>query len=105
MVTTRKVILYHNSILPWYSGKRTICRSIIGNIPDSKTVKNLLADLDILGFSKVKLVVDRGFFSEDNINGLYKEHLKFLMSVKISLAFVKKELDVIYDDFRTFVTL
>lgn len=63
---------------------------------------NLLADLDILGFSKVKLVMDRGFYSEGNINGLYKEHLKFLMSVKISLAFVKKELDAIYDNFRTF---
>jgi len=84
------------SNLPFYY------RKLAGNIPDSKTVRNLLADLDILGFSKVKLVMDRGFFSEDNINGLYKEHLKFLMSVKISLAFVKKELDVIYNGFRTF---
>ncbi len=84
------------SNLPFYY------RKLAGNIPDSKTVKNLLADLDILGFSKVKLVMDKGFYSTDNINALFREHLKFLMSVKMSLAFVKKELDTIYDGFRSF---
>ncbi len=34
-------------------------------------VKHLLEDLDILGFGKTKFVMDRGFYSEDNINGLY----------------------------------
>lgn len=90
------LVFGEDSNLPFYY------RKLAGNIPDSKTVKNLLADLDILGFSKVKLVMDRGFYSEENINCLYKEHLKFLISVKTSLAFVKKELDAIYDDFRTF---
>lgn len=84
------------SNLPFYY------RKLAGNIPDSKTVKNLLADLDILGFSRVKLVMDKGFYSTDNINALFREHLKFLMSVKMSLAFVKKELDTIYDGFRSF---
>jgi len=84
------------SNLPFYY------RKLAGNIPDVKTVKNLLADLDTFGFKKVKLVMDRGFYSEDNINALYKEHLKFLVSVKTSLSFVRKELDAVYDDFRTF---
>nr|WP_291957094.1 IS1634 family transposase [Mahella sp.] len=90
------LVFGEDSNLPFYY------RKLAGNRRDSKTVKNLLADLDILGFPKVKLVMDRGFYSEDNINGLYKEHLKFLISVKTSLNFVKKELDAIYDDFRTF---
>jgi len=90
------LVFGEKSNLPFYF------RKLAGNIPDVKTVKNLLADLDILGFSKVKLVMDRGFYSEDNINALYKEHLKFLVSAKISLSFVKKELDAIYDDFVTF---
>ena len=90
------LVFGEDSNLPFYY------RKLAGNIPDSKTVKNLLVDLDVLGFSKVKLVMDRGFYSEENINGLYKEHLKFLISVKTSLTFVKKELDAIYDDFRTF---
>lgn len=84
------------SNLPFYY------RQLSGNIPDSKTIKNLLADLNVLGFSKVKLVMDRGFYSETNVNALYKEHLKFLLAVKTSLRFVRRELDVIYDEFRSF---
>ena len=90
------LVFGEESHLPFYY------RQLSGNIPDSKTVKNLLADLNTLGFSKVKLVMDRGFYSESNINALYKNHLKFLLSVKTSLRFVRKELDVIYDGFRSF---
>ncbi len=77
-------------------------RKLAGNIPDSKTIKGLLAELDVLGFSKVKLVMDRGFYSEDNINALFKKHLKFLISVRMSLSFTRQHLDPIYDQFRTF---
>ncbi len=63
----------------------------------------LLEDLDILGFSKTKFVMDRGFYSEDNINGLYKEHIKFLVGTKLSLKFIRRHLDEIYDDVRMFV--
>lgn len=73
-----------------------------GNIPDSKTVKHLLEDLDILGFGKTKFVMDRGFYSEDNINGLYHEHVKFLVGTRLSLKFIKKNLDDVYDDIRMF---
>jgi transposase len=90
------LVFGEKSNLPFYY------RKLAGNIPDSKTVKNLLVELDIIGFSKVKLVMDRGFYSEDNINALFKEHLKFLISVKMSLAFIRKALDNIYGRFRTF---
>jgi transposase len=46
--------------------------------------------------------MDRGFYSKENIDALFKEHLKFLISVKMSLSFIRKELDAIYDRFRTF---
>jgi transposase len=90
------LVFGEKSNLPFYY------RKLAGNIPDSKTVKHLLATLDVLGFSKVKLVMDRGFYSEVNINALYKEHLKFLISVKMSLTFIREELDIIYDGFRAF---
>lgn len=77
-------------------------RKLAGNIPDSKTVTHLLAELDILGFKKIKLVMDRGFYSEANINSLFKDHVKFLIGAKMSLSFIRKELDVIYDTFRDF---
>ncbi|SCP99995.1 hypothetical protein SAMN05421730_10852 [Anaerobium acetethylicum] len=70
-----------------------------------KTVQNLLCDLSTLGFDKVKLVMDRGFYSEANINALLKEHLKFIVATKISLSIVRAELDKIYDELATFPNL
>jgi len=90
------MVFGESSNLPFYY------RKLAGNIPDVKTVKHLLADLDTLGFTKVKLAMDRGFYSEDNINDLYKEHLKFLIAGKMSLNFIRKELEPIYDKFRSF---
>lgn len=90
------LVFGEESGLPFYY------RKLAGNIPDSKTVKHLLEDLDILGFGKTKFVMDRGFYSEDNINGLYREHVKFLIGVKLSLKFIKSNLDAIYDDIRMF---
>ncbi len=90
------LVFGEKSGLPFYY------RKLAGNIPDSRTVKHLLEDLDILGLGKTKFVMDRGFYSEDNINGLYKEHIKFLVGVKLSLKFIKSNLDDVYDDIRMF---
>lgn len=90
------LIFGEKSGLPFYY------RKLAGNIPDAKTVKHLLEDLDILGFGKTKFVMDRGFYSEDNINGFYREHVKFLVGVRLSLKFIKRHLDEIYDDIRMF---
>jgi len=77
-------------------------RKLAGNNPDSKTVRRLLDELNILGYSKVKLVMDRGFYSEDNINDFFRNHVKFLISVKMSLSVIRKELDPIYDSIQDF---
>ena len=84
------------------SGLPFYYRKLAGNIPDSKTVRNLLAELEILDCNKIKLVMDRGFYSESNINDLYKNHIKFLIGVKISLVLVRDALDSIYDTMRSF---
>lgn len=75
------------SRLPFYY------RKLPGNITDVKTIRNLLADIDFLQLNKVKLVMDRGFFSEQNINDLYRNHHKFIIAVKTSLKLVKNKLD------------
>ena len=90
------LVFGEKSGLPFYY------RKLAGNIPDSKTVKHLLEELDILGFGKAKFVMDRGFYSEDNINGLYREHVKFIVGARLSLKFIKKNLDRVYDDIRMF---
>ena len=77
-------------------------RKLAGNIPDSKTVKHLLADLNTLGFTKSKLVLDRGFYSVDNVNALLKDHVKFLMGGLMTLDLIRSNLEGLYDRFRTF---
>jgi hypothetical protein len=74
------------SNLPFYY------RKLPGNISDVQTVKNLLADMDFFTFKKIKLVMDRGFYSEANINALYQHHLKFLIGAKVTLKYVQAEL-------------
>ncbi len=45
---------------------------------------------------------NRGFYSEDNINGLYREHVKFLVGARLSLKFIRKNLDDVYEDILMF---
>jgi transposase len=76
-----------NSRLPVYY------RKLPGNITDVKTLQNLLADIDFLNLEKVQLVMDRGFYSEGNINALFRQHYKFLIATRTSLLFVRRKLD------------
>ena len=82
------------SRLPFYY------RKLAGNIPDVKTLKKLLADMNSLDYRKFKVVLDRGFFSAANINNLYKYHMKFLIGAKLSLKLVKTHLDKVRDEMR-----
>ena len=72
------------------SGLPFYYRKIAGNIPDVKTIREFIRELDILGYEKIKLVMDRGYYSAENINALYKEHMKFLCGTSTTLSFAKK---------------
>ena len=71
------------------SGLPFYYRKLAGNIPDVKTLNELLKEFDVLGYGKVKLVLDRGYYSADNINGMYKNHLKFLVGANTTVSYVK----------------
>lgn len=75
------------------SGLPFYYRKLPGNITDVKIVKQLVGEFNVLGYQKVKIVLDRGFYSRKNINELYKAHQKFLIGVKLSLTYVKEILD------------
>lgn len=84
------------------STKLPVCyRKLTGNISDVKTIKKLLRDLGDLKPGKVKLVMDRGFYSEANINALYKSHYKFLIAAKMNLKLIRTKLDTVRDDMIT----
>jgi len=75
-----------------------IYRKFAGNIVDTKTIRHLLSDLEFLGHSKIKRVMDRGCYSEDTISTLFRDHVKFLVSAKMSLSLIRTELDAIYPE-------
>lgn len=77
------LVFGEESYLPFYY------RRLAGNIPDVKTVKVYLRELDVLGYSKVKVVKDRGFYSVENINALYKNHIRFVVGGKTGVSFVR----------------
>jgi transposase len=82
------------SRLPFYY------RKLAGNVPDVKTLRKLLSDMNTLGYEKIKVVLDRGFYSAANIHDLYKHHIKFLIAAKISLKLVKTHLNKVRDKMR-----
>lgn len=75
------------------SGLPFYYRKLPGNISDVKTVKQLMGEFNVMGYKKVNVIFDRGFYSKDNINALYKNHQKFIIGVKLGLKYVKKVLD------------
>ena len=75
------------------SGLPFYYRKLPGNISDVKTVKQLVKEFDIIGCKKIKIILDRGFYSQNNINALYKNHQKFIIGVKLGLQYVKTILD------------
>ena len=81
------------------SGLPVYYRKLPGNIPDVKTIEHLLKELEFLDIDKINLVMDRGFYSEHNINELYTHHHKFLIAGKTSLKFIQQKLNEIRGGF------
>ena len=77
------ILFGEESSLPFYY------RKLAGNIPDIKTIRELIRELDVLGYRKAKLVMDRGFCNADNINALYKAHYKFLLGASTTLKYAR----------------
>ena len=72
------------------SGMPVYYRVLPGNISDVTTIRKLAKDIDFLEIDKLKLVLDRGFYSASNINALFKGHHKFLIGVKANNGFVSR---------------
>lgn len=75
------------------SGLPFYYRKLPGNVSDVKTVKQLVHEFDVMGYKKVNVILDRGFYSKANIDALFKNHQKFVIGVKLSLKYVKALLE------------
>ena len=68
-------------------------KDLPGNINDVSLVKSLLADFRLIGTGRVKLCMDRGFYSKTNVDALMGEHMKFLIGVRVGLAHVRQAIN------------
>ena len=91
------IVFGEESMLPVYYRKLT------GNIADVSTVKKLLLDMNFLGLEKVSLVLDRGFYSQDNINALYRNKNKFIVSARNNIKLIKESIEASRATIKDFV--
>jgi transposase len=64
-----------------------------------------MTEFDVMGYKKVNVILDRGFYSRENINSLFKNHQKFVIGVKLGLNYVKEVLDQERDNLRLWSNL
>ena len=57
-----------------------------GSIKDVKTLPNMLKYCDVLNISKIKFVMDKGFYSDSNITELIKAKKKFTIAMPFKSA-------------------
>lgn len=69
-----------------------------GNITDVSTLSNFLKTMDFLGNEKLHLVLDKGFYSNANVDELFAAHHKFTMGVSLHLKWVQEIVDEFHPD-------
>ncbi|MCX6666605.1 MAG: IS1634 family transposase [Euryarchaeota archaeon] len=60
-----------------------------GSIVDVTTLKNTIKKVEAFGVKDYTLILDRGFFSQGNIEELLDDHLSFIIPASLSLKEVK----------------
>jgi len=71
----------------------TYYRRMPGNISDVATLKTTIKSMEFLGTSNMHLILDRGFYSESNIDKLYEYQHKFTVALPIGRKWVEAYLD------------
>lgn len=79
-------------------------RRLAGNVADVTTMRKLLRDLSDMDIARVKLVLDRGFYSARNIDALYQHRCKFVVGARKNTRFVQGHLLASRDQLGDFST-
>jgi transposase len=64
-----------------------------GSIPDVSTLASLLETMNFLEYKKLHLVLDKGFYSEDNLNDLFDGAHKFTIGASTHLKWIQRIID------------
>jgi transposase len=88
------------SVLDAGSGLPVCFKNIAGNINDVSMIRSLLADTRQLGAGRMRLCLDRGFYSKANVDALMGEHMKFLIGLKTSYSYVSDAIETHASELR-----
>lgn len=64
-----------------------------GSIKDVSTLQNLLKTTAILHMGKLRLVMDKSFYSRKNVNDLFNRHMEFTLALPFSSTFAKEQVE------------
>jgi transposase len=78
-----------------HSGLPAYFRKMPGNISDVSTLGVTMKSLDFIGQTKLSFVLDRGFYSENNVDALLDARFRFVLACPH-----RKWVDDIYDRYR-----
>jgi len=79
------------------SGLPAYYRRLQGNITDVATLETTIDTLDFLGKRRLYLVLDRGFYSEDNIDLLFAKRYRFILMARADRVWVREIIDQYYE--------
>jgi len=83
------------------SGLPAYYRRMPGNISDVKTLENTISTLDFLGKENLHFILDRGFYSESNVNFLLNKRYHFALMVPAGRMWVKNIIDQYYETVKS----
>jgi len=72
-------------------------RRMPGNISDVATLRTTMKSMDFLGSSSVHFVLDRGFYSQANIDAVLGRRHHFTIAVPSGLTWVEEAIDMHYE--------
>ena len=73
-----------------------VCYRVLpGNITDVSTVRTLIEQLTCIKGKKIRLVMDRGFYSAENVNALLLQHYSFLIGIRSNIKLVKDRINAV----------
>lgn len=77
-------------------------RKLRGNITDVTTLDNTMQDLKGIGIDHASLVLDRGYYSEENVIHLLKQKHSFTLGTKVFVNFVKDAISTVRDEMMSY---
>jgi transposase len=79
------------------SGMPAYYRRMPGNITDVVTLRHTIDTLDFHGKVKLHFVMDRGFYSEGNVDALFDRRYHFAIAIPAGRAWVRDIIDQYYE--------